>query len=65
MSAQAENARDVESWAAVIQLEQSDIVSRMALSNLIAFALKKSLEVEALKAALDGRPSCAVLRLVK
>jgi hypothetical protein len=37
----------------------------MALSNLIAFALKKSLEVEALKAALDGRPSCAVLRLVK
>jgi hypothetical protein len=65
MTAPLEDVLDVESWATVLKTERMGIAAKMAASNLVAFALKKTLEVEELKARLDGKPSCPVLRMVR
>jgi hypothetical protein len=64
VSAPSEDVLDVESWATVLKTERMGIAAKMAASNLVAFALKKTLEVEELKGRLEGRPSAPVLKLV-
>jgi hypothetical protein len=61
-----DDARDVDGWLKVILLDlpESALSARMALSSLQMLALRRALECEELQARLDGRPPCPVLTLV-
>jgi hypothetical protein len=61
-----DDARDVDGWLKIILLDlpESALSARMALSSLQMLALRRALECEELQARLDGRTPCPVLTLV-
>lgn len=60
-----QDAEDIGEWATVVMSEPLSLGAKLALQNIIAMALRRSLEAAALNEKLEWRPSCGVLRLVK
>lgn len=60
----SEDAADIQHWVDALTCEPLSLAQRMALSGLVAFSLKRSLEVAELKGRMEGRVSAPVLRLI-
>jgi hypothetical protein len=51
----AEDVKDIEQWCRIALEEPLSLVQKCALNNLMAMALKRCLEVEAMKEQLRTR----------